>query len=401
MNSRVRPRGQTTMNVRVLPWLSVQPSVADVVRDVRSGAVKQEDVWLSAYVAAPERVSEHGSVRVARGAPVSSRSAALDVTRIEGPRWTVAVHGRIQVPPTVVHVPCVRGVLPVAHATTMDLTAPAAGTRRWCLGGADGALRAGVWGPCEQPQSPFTAAVDLPGHGSDITSATFFPSGEVVLSTSLDMRARVFSAIDGTCPRVLEGHTRAVLCSAMLGRGREVLTGGADDSVRLWDVGRGASVRVLSVGGAVRQLQICDSGLLGGIGACVPCWDLRVGNDAAVKTWTMPASPLGGRERAVEALAVRGHGLLVGTSDGMCAHYDLRADAPLTSWCRNTAGVTDMVWEDGAAVVATADGLPYRMTLDTLDVEELAGWDTERVCALRHDGTHVVAAGAEAWAVYS
>ena len=217
MNSRVRPRGQTTMNVRVLPWLSVQPSVADVVRDVRSGAVEQEDVWLSAYVAAPERVSEHGSVRVARGAPVSSRSAALDVTCVEGPRWTVAVHGRIQVPPTVVHVPCVRGVLPVAHATTMDLTAPAAGTRRWCLGGADGALRAGVWGPCEQPQSPFTAAVDLPGHGSDITSATFFPSGEVVLSTSLDMRARVFSAIDGTCPRVLEGHTRAVLCSAMLG----------------------------------------------------------------------------------------------------------------------------------------------------------------------------------------
>ena len=41
----------------------------------------------------------------------------------------------------------------------------------------------------------------------DVETCRFFPSGIVVLSGGADMRLKIWSAQDGTCPRTLIGHT--------------------------------------------------------------------------------------------------------------------------------------------------------------------------------------------------
>lgn len=96
-----------------------------------------------------------------------------------------------------------------------------------------------------------------PGHHAAVSRALFFPSAQVVLSAGRDMQVRLWSAVDGSNPRVFAGHTAAVtdLALALLPeeqRGSEsgstttttvaagrnfVSAGGTDSTVRLWETG--------------------------------------------------------------------------------------------------------------------------------------------------------------------
>jgi len=60
--------------------------------------------------------------------------------------------------------------------------------------------------------------VDCIGHKSDITLLKFFPSGQVLLSGSLDMSLKVWG-MDGSNPVTLLGHTRAITDVEMIERG--------------------------------------------------------------------------------------------------------------------------------------------------------------------------------------
>ena len=48
---------------------------------------------------------------------------------------------------------------------------------------------------------------DLEGHISDVNTCKFFPSGKVVLSGGADLRLKIWSTEDGSCPVTLKGHT--------------------------------------------------------------------------------------------------------------------------------------------------------------------------------------------------
>ena len=47
---------------------------------------------------------------------------------------------------------------------------------------------------------------NLEGHISDVNTCRFFPSGKVVLSGGADLRLKIWSAEDGSCPVTLKGH---------------------------------------------------------------------------------------------------------------------------------------------------------------------------------------------------
>ena len=49
-----------------------------------------------------------------------------------------------------------------------------------------------------------------------------FPSGVVVLSSGADMRMKIWSAENGSCPVTLAGHSSAVTDTAIIGRGMNV-----------------------------------------------------------------------------------------------------------------------------------------------------------------------------------
>ena len=48
---------------------------------------------------------------------------------------------------------------------------------------------------------------DLSGHIGDVNICKFFPSGLVVVSGAADLRMKIWSAEDGSCPVTLIGHT--------------------------------------------------------------------------------------------------------------------------------------------------------------------------------------------------
>ncbi|KDN53219.1 hypothetical protein K437DRAFT_271738 [Tilletiaria anomala UBC 951] len=116
-----------------------------------------------------------------------------------------------------------------------------------------------------QAQTERERVLPLTGHVGDVRSARFFPSGEVILTTSSDLTARIFSALEDSNPRTFKGHKRAILCSEIIDRGREVLTAGADGTVRLWDVGANkqiglfASERFSSINALVLQRHSADA----------------------------------------------------------------------------------------------------------------------------------------------
>ena len=82
------------------------------------------------------------------------------------------------------------------------------------IGGENGKL--GIY------NSQMALQVECIGHKSDITMTKFFPSGQVVLSGSIDMSLKVWG-MDGSNPVTLTGHTRAITDAEMVDRGMIIM----------------------------------------------------------------------------------------------------------------------------------------------------------------------------------
>ena len=65
---------------------------------------------------------------------------------------------------------------------------------------------------------------NLEGHYGDIYSCKLFPSGVVVLSSGADMRIKIWSAEDGSCPVTLTGHTAPVTDTAIVNKGMNIVS---------------------------------------------------------------------------------------------------------------------------------------------------------------------------------
>ena len=64
----------------------------------------------------------------------------------------------------------------------------------------------------------------LEGHKADIYTARLFPSGVVVLTSGADMQIKIWSAEDGSCPVTLTGHKAAITDTAIVDRGKSIVT---------------------------------------------------------------------------------------------------------------------------------------------------------------------------------
>ncbi|PKI83613.1 hypothetical protein MVES_002454 [Malassezia vespertilionis] len=352
------------MAMRILPWLSVQPSIGEVLDDVRSGKVSTEEAWMTAHMGAP-RLHTDGGVRLHRTDDRVTFQAAHPAFHVRGSgrnKFCVATASEMPIPlrATCVRIPVAAGTLPGADPAKETASVLALGraghVERYATGGADGRLYVGIW----THAAPFAAPIACRGHVADITSVRFFPSNEVVLSTSLDFSARIFSALDGSNPRTLTGHSGALHCSAMLGRGKSVVTGSSDGTVRVWDVGRGESVSVLDMqASSVQALEATDTLVAAALcNGTVQARDVRTAREALALT--PPGSPLGGAG-ALDTLALctASHRILTGSRSGVCTLYDLRdCTSPLAAWWRNGAGTCGLALDEASALVATADGLP-------------------------------------------
>ena len=82
-------------------------------------------------------------------------------------------------------------------------------------------------------------SVDIPTNMGWVHSVAFSPDGRQVLTGSADKTARLWDAQTGQELRRFEGHTEPVFSVAFSPDGRQVLTGSRDKTARLWDAQTG------------------------------------------------------------------------------------------------------------------------------------------------------------------
>jgi proteasomal ATPase-associated factor 1 len=91
---------------------------------------------------------------------------------------------------------------------------------------------------------------ELKGHVIDVETCRFFPSGIVILTGGVDMRLKIWSAQDGSCPRTFVGHTGGISDTAIIDKGRNFVSVSRDGTARLWDCGTGRCLDKLT---SIRQ----------------------------------------------------------------------------------------------------------------------------------------------------
>lgn len=108
------------------------------------------------------------------------------------------------------------------------------------------------------------------GHRQRITTVSFSPNGDRIVSGSWDNTARVWDGRTGQEQFILQGHKDvghgakgSVECASFSLNGQIIATGGADMSVRLWDVVTGKEREVLlGHTGPVNSVSISPDGSL-------------------------------------------------------------------------------------------------------------------------------------------
>lgn len=262
-----------------------------------------------------------------------------------------------------------------------------------------------------------------------------------MITTSSDLSARIFSAIDGSNPRTLKGHTAAVTDVALIERGRLVLTTSNDGTLRLWQVGTSQCLKTWRFGHGSRKralkvavfpkepsadlpANLGDADLLGKAAAvCLEDGSLAIVDlESSVEgpSQTIQVSHTG---KALTALAVTRHDaatiIATGSSDGIISVLSLNQKdlnepvKQLLQFKRNSADVTALVFaetstegasvRDGGSVsllASSMDGLLFQAGITIGDGQasaqveaEYAGYDIDACNAVVQRGSDLYAAG--------
>lgn len=128
-----------------------------------------------------------------------------------------------------------------------------------------------------------TEAKAFEGHNGHVLCIAFSKDGKRAISGGDDNTARVWDVENGREVRPLEGHSDEVLAVAISDDGKRFLTGSADRTVRLWDAGSGRQLKVLE-GHTERVVAVAFSpdgkrALSGSWDHSVSLWNLETGEE--------------------------------------------------------------------------------------------------------------------------
>ena len=83
------------------------------------------------------------------------------------------------------------------------------------------------------------------GHQYGVSHVAFSPKGDRIVSGGMDNTLRVWDAAAGKAVRELKEHAGWVISSAFSADGRQLATGSCDKTIRVWDTGNWQVLRVL------------------------------------------------------------------------------------------------------------------------------------------------------------
>jgi WD40 repeat protein len=164
---------------------------------------------------------------------------------------------------------------------------------------------------------------EFTGHTSAVESVAVAANGRLAVSGGQDDTVRVWDVRTGREVHRLAGHTNAVHAVAFSPDGRLVLSGSEDLTARLWDVREGREVgRLEGHTGGVRGVAFSADGrraLTGSTDSTLRVWDLRT-REEVTRVDRLSSAVL------CVALSADGHRALSGGEGGEVCYWDLDGD---------------------------------------------------------------------------
>uniref|UniRef100_A0A8D1MME8 Proteasomal ATPase associated factor 1 n=1 Tax=Sus scrofa TaxID=9823 RepID=A0A8D1MME8_PIG len=246
--------------------------------------------------------------------------------------------------------------------------------------------------------APYTtfSRIHAKSHVFDVNCCRFFPSGLVVLSGGMDAQLKIWSAEDASCVVTFKGHKGGILDTAIVERGKNVVSGSRDGTARLWDCGRSACLGVIAdCGCSINGVAVgaADNSINLGSPEQTPS-EREVGTESKMLLLAREDKKLqcvGLQSRQPVFLFIgsdafncctflSGFLLLAGTQDGNIYQLDVRNPrAPVQVIHRSGAPVLSLLSFRDGFIASQGDGSSFIVQQDLDYVIELTGADCDPV----------------------
>jgi WD40 repeat protein len=174
------------------------------------------------------------------------------------------------------------------------------------------------------------------GHLNNVISAVFNANGRQILSGSADNTIKLWDATTGHEIRTFSGHTITVNSVAFSPNGRQILSGSMDRTIKLWDITTGREIRTFS-GHADRVLSVCfspDGGQILSASAdkTIKLWDTATGRE--IRTFSGHASVA-----STVSFSPDGRQILFGSADKTIKLWDTATGREIRTFSGHTSVV--------------------------------------------------------------
>lgn len=203
----------------------------------------------------------------------------------------------------------------------------------------------------EVPAGPVGELKKFEGHTDEVKSVAFSPDGRWAVSGGRDQTARIWELTTGKEDKIIRGHSKEIWAVAFHPNGRQVFTASWDASARLWDAKTGNELKRYSHRLDLNSLAVSRDGntlMTGSDDHNVYLWNVNSGEE----TRRIP-----GHTNFVYAVAFAGNGRLVasGGTDKTVRVFDLTTGQSSAYEGHNSA-VTNVAFSaDSRYVFASGD----------------------------------------------
>nr|BEK63709.1 hypothetical protein KPHV_09360 [Kitasatospora purpeofusca] len=194
----------------------------------------------------------------------------------------------------------------------------------------------------EEPPPDARLLLTMTGHDGEVLAVVTAPDGHTVATAGADQSVRLWDIGTGATTAVLTGHRGQVLGLALTPDGRTLATGSSDRTVRLWDTASGTTTATLTGhNDDVNAVTFADNGAT----------LVSASGDGAVRLWDVAGrrvtATLGGHTDYVQGVAASPDGSLLAT-----AGFDQSA----VLWNLGAAALTPHPFAEISRAVFSPDG---------------------------------------------